>query len=110
MTTNPSTMPQSMSEALGRLWAKFLPEIENRLGIVEAGARSAGAGPVASEEREAAHGAAHKLAGILGTFGLHRGTELARLIESVFAEEKTASAAELFSWVTELRQLIDTRK
>jgi len=110
MATNPPTMPPAMLEALGRLWTKFLPEIENRMAILEAAVRSLEAGSLSGDERESAHQAAHKLAGVLGTFGLHRGTELARQAELVFAEERTASAGELSSWVSELRLLIDRRK
>jgi HPt (histidine-containing phosphotransfer) domain-containing protein len=99
-----------MLEALGRLWTKFLPEIESRMGILESAARALESGSLSSGEREAAHQAAHKLAGVLGTFGLHRGTELARQAELGFSNEKPASAAELSSWIAELRLLIDQRK
>jgi len=78
--------------------------------VVAAAARASSAGALSEPQREAAHAAAHKLAGSLGTFGLHRGTELARQAECVFAGENAASASELSGWVTELRQLIDSRK
>ena len=110
MATNPPTMPPAMLEALGRLWTKFLPEIKSRLTILEAAAQTLESGTLSCDERESAHQAAHKLAGVLGTFGLHRGTELARQTELVFAEEHTASAADLSSWIAELRLLIDERK
>jgi HPt (histidine-containing phosphotransfer) domain-containing protein len=103
-------MPPAMLEALGRLWTKFLPEIENRMGILESAVRALESGPLSGDEREAAHQAAHKLAGVLGTFGLHRGTELARQAELGFSDEKSTLPAELSSWVTELRLLIDSRK
>jgi HPt (histidine-containing phosphotransfer) domain-containing protein len=110
MASNPPTMPPAMLEALGRLWTKFLPEIENRMAILESAARSQRSGSLSVPEREAAHQAAHKLAGVLGTFGLDRGTELARQAELGFSEEKPASATELSTWVAELRMLIDQRK
>jgi HPt (histidine-containing phosphotransfer) domain-containing protein len=91
-----------MSEALGRLWTKFLPEIEQRLELLETAARSLEAGHLAEDDREAAHQAAHKLAGVLGTFGLHRGTEL----ESGIPAEPRAFCAR----VSELRSLIVARK
>jgi HPt (histidine-containing phosphotransfer) domain-containing protein len=103
-------MPASMSEALGRLWAKFLPEIEKRTAILEAAVTAIKSASLSEEEREAAHQAAHKLAGVLGTFGLQRGTELARQAELAFAEEQPAHASELSAWVGELRSLIDSRK
>jgi HPt (histidine-containing phosphotransfer) domain-containing protein len=110
MATPPTNMPPAMLEALARLWTKFLPEIENRMAIVESATASLRSGSLSAEEREAAHQAAHKLAGVLGTFGLHRGTELARQAELGFAEEDAASAADLSSWIVELRLLIEARK
>ena len=103
-------MPPAMLEALGRLWTKFLPEIENRMGILESAVRALESGSLSGDEREAAHQAAHKLAGVLGTFGLHRGTELARQAELGFSDEKPALATELSFWVSELRLQIDQRK
>jgi HPt (histidine-containing phosphotransfer) domain-containing protein len=100
-----------MQEALARMWTKFLPEIENRLALLESAAHSLDAGLLADEDREAAYQAAHKLAGVLGTFGLHRGTELARQVEVGLAETiPAATAADLSCWVSELRLLIDSRK
>jgi HPt (histidine-containing phosphotransfer) domain-containing protein len=110
MATNPPTMPPSMQKALGRMWTKFLPEIEARLAIVESAAHALELGSLSAEEREAAHQAAHKLAGVLGTFGLHRGTELARQAELEFAGETRLLAADLSAWVAELRSLIESRK
>ena len=100
-----------MLEALGRLWTRFLPEIENRVALLESAAHSLDAGLLSDEQREAAHEAAHKLAGVLGTFGLHRGTELARQTELEFAKKiPSSNAADLSSRIAELRLLIDSRK
>jgi HPt (histidine-containing phosphotransfer) domain-containing protein len=100
-----------MSEALGRLWAKFLPEIENRLALVDSAAVALKVGSISDDTREAAHQAAHKLAGVLGTFGLHRGTELARQAELLLAGDVSSeAAATLADWVEELRSIIQSRK
>jgi HPt (histidine-containing phosphotransfer) domain-containing protein len=99
-----------MSEALSRLWTKFLPDIHQRVAVVEAATAAVAARSLAREQRDAAHAAAHKLAGTLGTFGLHRGTDLARQIELEFADEiPVSAAADLSLWVAELRMLIDGR-
>jgi HPt (histidine-containing phosphotransfer) domain-containing protein len=106
-----SVSPPSMKDALSRLWIKFLPEIENRLVALESAALALEAGTLADSDREAAHQAAHKLAGVLGTFGLHRGTELARQAEVLLDEDDAnPSATDLSSWVGELRSLIENRK
>jgi HPt (histidine-containing phosphotransfer) domain-containing protein len=95
---------------MARLWAKFLPEIERRVGALDSAASALAAGTLTSEARESAHGDAHKLAGSLGTFGLHRGTEVARQVEVALATVPlAATASELAVWVAELRMLIESR-
>lgn len=103
-------MPAGMADAMARLWARFLPDIEQRVAVVEAAAQAAAAGALSEPERQAAHAAAHKLAGSLGTFGLQRGTELARQAELALADTAKLNAQELAAWTSELRQLVDSRK
>lgn len=106
----PETMPPSMADALQRMWVRFLPEIESRLAVVEGAATALEASSLPADQREAAHQAAHKLAGILGTFGLPRGTDLARQAEHFLAEARpTETASELSGWLAELRALIQSR-
>jgi HPt (histidine-containing phosphotransfer) domain-containing protein len=100
-----------MNQALARLWVKFLPQIEERVAVLEAAARALAAGSLSVEQREAAHAAAHKLAGSLGTFGLLRGTELAREAELLLADEvQQEPAAQLARSVSELRLVLENRK
>jgi HPt (histidine-containing phosphotransfer) domain-containing protein len=74
--------PSQLSEAMNRLWQKFLPQMEQRLATLQdAAARLASGAGLSEEEQAAAAGEAHKLAGVLGTFGLTEGTELAREAE-----------------------------
>ena len=99
-----------MADALERLWIKFLPEIELRMALLEAAAVALSADTLAPQGRDEAHAAAHKLAGILGTFGLHRGTELARQAELLLVPGINAgNSPELTAWVGELRQLIASK-
>ncbi len=79
--TEPSQQP-SMKEALDRLWKQFLPQIEERVAALESAATALAADRLSHDQREAAHAAAHKLAGVLGTFGLTKGTILAREAEA----------------------------
>jgi HPt (histidine-containing phosphotransfer) domain-containing protein len=96
-----------MAAALARMWAKFLPEINARVVILE---EAATAQSLSTEQQAAAHSAAHKLAGSLGMFGLHRGTELARQAELALAEGPVAATqADLAAWVAELHSLILNR-
>ena len=114
MTDTTQAMPPAMADAMARLWAKFLPEIERRLGVMEEAARALREKALPDEQRAAAHADAHKLAGSLGTFGLQRGTELARqaehLLESEAAMQKSGASLLFSESVTELRLLIDSRK
>jgi HPt (histidine-containing phosphotransfer) domain-containing protein len=108
--TPPSEMPAAMAAAMARLWTKFLPEIEQRIAVLEDAARALSAGTLSEEQRTAAHAAAHKLAGSLGTFGMQRGTDVARAAEDLLAEMPlAASASQLHAAVRELRGLIAAR-
>jgi HPt (histidine-containing phosphotransfer) domain-containing protein len=99
-----------MAAALDRLWAKYLPEMEQRLALLEAAAEALTTDALGDEERTEAHSAAHKLAGSLGTFGLHRGTEIARQAELLLAESCSAEdAVMLRDYAAELRVVIQSR-
>ncbi len=110
----PSTQTQaSLTQALDRLWMRFLPEIEERIAVLTSAVSAAARDALSDPEREAAHAAAHKLAGVLGTFGLTHGTDLARELELTFSAEPghlPSSAATLTQAVTELRTLISARQ
>ena len=116
-TAVPSAANSPMAEVLERLWTKFFPEIEKRLVVLENFARTTGEARASlpaefaiAPDRVEAHATAHKLAGILGTFGLTRGTELARQVEHLLVEPDAElgvdDAANLKTWVEELRVTI----
>jgi HPt (histidine-containing phosphotransfer) domain-containing protein len=100
-----------MTEALARLWTKFLPDIEQRAQVIIAASRTLNTGSLSDEQRLCAHTAAHKLAGTLGMFGLPHGTELARKIELLLGEELlTGAASDLAVWSADLAALIQANK
>jgi HPt (histidine-containing phosphotransfer) domain-containing protein len=105
------TRQAEMAAAMDALWAKFLPQIEERLAVLETANRALASGELNPAEREAAQAAAHKLAGVLGSFGLTRGTELAREAEGMYAggAELDAEAGRLNLIAAELRRLVATR-
>ena len=84
----------AMAAALARLWTRFLPEIENRVGLLETAAAALSVGTLTAEQREAAHDAAHKLAGTAGMFGFERLSRLGLRFEQA-AESDPANAQEL---------------
>jgi HPt (histidine-containing phosphotransfer) domain-containing protein len=106
---SPTGQPE-LSAALDHVWNRFLPEIQERVAVLERAAKAFSADELTAELCEAASSAAHKLAGVLGTFGLARGTDLARLLEDHYcAIPAAASAPELTSFTAELGALITNR-
>lgn len=102
------TTPAELAEAMARLWAKFRPEMVQRISLVEEAADAAATGVLTEEQRASGHAAAHKLAGSLGLFGMTRGTEIARQIEHALEDSGSTPSANLAAWTTELRLLIES--
>jgi HPt (histidine-containing phosphotransfer) domain-containing protein len=70
-----------LHDLLSTLWSRSRETIAERLDVLRSTLRSLRANPSDAVARKAGGDAAHKLAGILGTFGLPQGTELARRTE-----------------------------
>jgi len=103
----------ALAAALERMWVQFLPQTEERVAILETAAQAFAANRLSIEQHQAANAAAHKLAGVLGTFGLTRGTELARELEIMYSRQNDPEAAlaeRLGSIAAEIRTIIDSRK
>lgn len=99
----------AMADALARLWARFLPEMLERVRVLESAATALVSGSLTDEERAAAAAAAHKLAGVLGTFGLAEGTELAREAETVYPGAGVEQATRLKEIAERLEAMIRAR-
>ncbi len=82
-----------LAGAMQQLWTRFLPQMEERVAVVSQAASAYAAGTLTTEQRAAAAAEAHKLAGVLGTFGLMQGTELAREAEGICSDADTSQAA-----------------
>ena len=103
----------SLAGALDALWAKFLPEMEERVARLETASAAFSQSSLSEDQQEAAHSAAHKLAGVLGTFGLTRGTELARELELMFSRRighDPAFGARMTEIAAQLRSIVASRK
>lgn len=103
----------ALSQAMDGLWERFLPEIRERVSVLEAATKAVAARKLSGKQREAAQAAAHKLAGVLGTFGLTRGTVLARELELTLARESSpdpGASTKLAGIAAELRTMIESRK
>jgi HPt (histidine-containing phosphotransfer) domain-containing protein len=104
---------QVIAEAMNRLWAQYLPQIEDRVRALESAAAAHRDGSLTREQREQATAAAHKLAGVLGTFGLSEGTSLAREAEEFYSgrpEPAVSSDGRPAELASQLRAMIATRK
>lgn len=102
----------AVSAMLDQLWLKFLPQIQERLSVLDRAAAALAQSNLSPALRAEAHSAAHKLAGSLGTFGLDNGTALAREAENLLAPEAPLppdAPYRLDQLVRELRSIILSR-
>jgi HPt (histidine-containing phosphotransfer) domain-containing protein len=109
----PDIDPSSLAEVLDQMWTTYLPQTHERVATLISAAQAFALGPLSATEQEEAQSAAHKLAGVLGTFGLPRGTGLARELEHIYSHPIAPSAelaAKLASMAEELRSIIESRK
>jgi HPt (histidine-containing phosphotransfer) domain-containing protein len=103
----------ALNQALDGLWVKFLPLTEDRVDLLELAAAACAANRLSTEDQQAAAAAAHKLAGVLGTFGLAEGTALARELEVLYSGQSSpdpALGARLVSIADQLRSIVQNRK
>lgn len=98
----------SLDDALAAIWERSRPLVSERLATVQAAAATAAGPPAAGDDaRREGIRAAHQLAGSLGTFGLHEGSEVARAIEHEL--EGPAEAARLAALGGRLQALLAPR-
>jgi len=107
------TTQQTLEAAMDRLWTRFLPEMEERVAVLEAANVALATDKLSKYQLGDAHSAAHKLAGALGTFGLTKGTVLAREAEILYsgnAELDPASLPRLNEITDQLKAIVANRK
>lgn len=102
-----------LAAALDRIWQRHLPQIEERLAVIESAAAATAAGTLSPDQKLAARAAAHNLAGVLGSFGVAEGTAPARETERLYAADADPdpeNAARLAGMAATLRFLVEGRK
>jgi len=97
---------EQFKQQLRKLWLSALPMHLERIRALESALNSLD--NLSAAQQEEARSAAHNLAGVLGTFGLQEGTEIARLFEEVFSSNPVQAPAGLQTQLDELRRLIET--
>ena len=104
---------KEVDDLLQSLWVKHYPTLVERVTLIRNAKDKLDGNSLDNQARKAGEEAAHKLAGILGTFGLPRGSVLASKIEALLAADPSACAqraGELGSWVQELEMVIASRR
>jgi len=84
-----------VGEQLRTIWADSRPEIEERVTAIEQATIGLLSGTLSDEDRHAAEREAHKLAGLAGTFGFSRASDLAREAEGILDVNHRATPDDL---------------
>ncbi len=103
---------EQLQQLLLKLWMTSKATIAERLETIRQAQAHLATSSLNATTRTNAVDAAHKLAGILGTFGLPEGTELARQVEEglrVTDAGETLTADALDTLVKQLAVLIDKK-
>ncbi len=96
-----------MQAALAAIWKKNLPQVRERLTVLQRAADElATTRTLDTGLRKEATSLAHKMAGSLGMFGLHGGTDAARAIEQLLEQDGLPQPERLQEQVDALAQAI----
>jgi HPt (histidine-containing phosphotransfer) domain-containing protein len=100
-----------LQQLLLQLWVTSKATIAERLETLRNAQTRLEGNCLDDDTRKQASSAAHKLAGILGTFGIPRGTDLALQVESAMEgrTSSTLSANEFAAILDELNRLVDQK-
>jgi HPt (histidine-containing phosphotransfer) domain-containing protein len=108
----PEEVTGKLHDLLATLWARSRQTISDRLDVLRATHRALRINPTDKKARRAGGDAAHKLAGILGTFGLPEGTNLARRVELMLEADapiQTFDLDALQRTIDQLHQMIEAK-
>ena len=108
----PEEVTGKLHDLLASLWARSRQTIGDRLDVLRATHRTLRTNPADRNARRAGADAAHKLAGILGTFGLPEGTNLARRVELMLESHAPIGSFDLEGLqqtIDQLHQMIEAK-
>ncbi len=101
MSNTPETEIQTL---LQDIWKRHLPQLLERLNLLEHAATLAASSSLSEEQRAEAQNVAHKLAGNLGMFGHVHAGNTASQIEQILKDPTPQALAELPSLVAMLKE------
>ena len=108
----PEEVTGKLHDLLTTLWSRSRETIGERGDILRTTHRILRTNPADKNARRAGADAAHKLAGILGTFGLPDGTNLARQVEVMLESTAPISPFDLEALqrtIDQLHQMIEAK-
>jgi HPt (histidine-containing phosphotransfer) domain-containing protein len=108
----PEEVTGKLHDLLTTLWSRSRETIGERVDILRTTHRILRTNPADKNARRAGADAAHKLAGILGTFGLPDGTNLARQVEVMLESTAPISPFDLEALqrtIDQLHQMIEAK-
>lgn len=89
--TEETRIRQHTMSAIADIWVKFQPRISEQMDLLEQAAAAFDYGSLEVELKKQAQQEAHTLIGRLGTFGLTKGSQLARGIEHLLKSDTSLS-------------------
>lgn len=113
MNENEEVVTQKIEAMLQAMWKSSAAAIAERVGSLRTAQTRLAGGTLDPVDREEAQAAAHKLAGILGTFGLPQGSILASKIERLMTQDGAIDErhrALFSSWLDELETEISSKE
>jgi HPt (histidine-containing phosphotransfer) domain-containing protein len=90
-----SDLSAQLAAKIEMLWRSSKAVVFERLSVLHLSSRRLAASPADAEACRSGREAAHKLAGVLGVFGLPQGSELASRIEVILGRENPIAPEEL---------------
>lgn len=94
-----------LAAKLNEIWRASRPIILERMAVLHATQAALAADLHNGDARREGREAAHKLAGVLGTFGLPRGSELASALEEILKADMPLTADDLTTLATHIAEL-----
>lgn len=102
--TDRQGMQQHLDQTFAKLWQQYQGLMQQRLATLRQASIAVESATLTPKLQQDAAQAAHKLAGVLGTFGKEQGTDLTREIERILTDDITSELQKLPALIQKLDQ------